>query len=83
MSWDQRVRSPGRVKAFVGRVNDTPAAPYVEVEAPDWLTPAQARRLAERLVVAAQLAEQRMVAHRKKSVRSKLPRGQVPTEAKS
>lgn len=67
--------SPGRVRGFVGRINDRPAAPYVEVEAPDWLSPLQARRLAARIVQAAAVAERRMVEHQKKQVRKKLPRG--------
>jgi hypothetical protein len=78
MTWTQ---SPGRVRGFVGRVNDKPAGPYVEVEAPDWLSPAQARRLAARIVEAARLAEQRMKAYERKQVRKKLPRGDVPDPA--
>lgn len=77
MSWAQ---SPGRVRAFVGRVNDKPMAPYVEVESPDWLSPKQARQLAGRIVKAADLAEKRMAEHERKAVRSKLPKGDVAPE---
>jgi hypothetical protein len=65
------------VRAFVGRINQQPAAPYVEVLAPDWLSPEQARKLAERLVAAAQLAEKRMAAHERKMRLRRLPKGDV------
>lgn len=71
--------SPGRVRAFVGRINLQPAAPYVEVIAPDWLSPEQARKLAERLTAAAKLAEKRMVAHERKMRLGRLPTGDAST----
>jgi hypothetical protein len=74
------MNSPGRLRSFVGRVNDRPPAPYVEVEAPDWLSPLQARRLAARLLVEADRADRKMAEHERKQVRKRLPKGDVASE---